>query len=67
MKTTKEMIEVMEAYLRGEKIERKFLDNEDCCWMETRDPLWDWYGSDYRVKKKKKFEDGTPFGKEVEI
>lgn len=55
MKTTKEMIDVMEAYLRGEKIERKFLDDEYCCWMETRDPLWDWCGSDYRVKTKKKY------------
>ena len=50
MKTTKEMIEVMQAYERGEQIERKFLDNDDCCWVEVRAPLWDWYRSDYRVK-----------------
>ena len=55
MKTTKEMIEVMQAYERGEKIEMKFLDSDDCCWMEVIDPLWDWYESDYRVKPKKKY------------
>ena len=55
MKTTKGMIEVMQAYLRGEQIERKFLDNDDCCWVEVKDPLWDWYESDYRVKPKNSY------------
>lgn len=54
MKTTKEMIEVMQAFERGEQIERKFLDNDDCCWVEVKNPFWDWFRSDYRVKPKPK-------------
>lgn len=55
MKTTKEMIEVMQAHERGEKIEMKFLDNDECGWVEVKAPLWDWYESDYRVKPKKSY------------
>ena len=55
MKTTKEMIEVMQAYLRGEKIEGKMFDEEDFCWTGIEEPQWDWYHVDYRVKPKKKF------------
>ena len=52
MKTTKEMIEVMQAYERGEQIE--FMD---CSrkWKDTTNPIWDWIRYDYRVKPKKKF------------
>lgn len=64
MKTTKEMIEVMQAYDRGEQIEMKFLDNDDCLWTTIKDPLWDWYESDYRVKPKKKY---VPFYKAEEF
>ena len=51
MKTTKEMIEVMQAYLRGEKIEYRYGHTD---WLECRIPIWDWNNLDYRVKKKKK-------------
>ena len=46
MKTTKEMIEVMQAYDRGEKIEC-FNDEE---WKYVKNPVWDWLHNDYRVK-----------------
>ena len=51
MKTTKEMIEVMQAYLDGEKIEYKY-GNTD--WLECRVPIWNWNSIEYRVKPKQK-------------
>lgn len=48
MKTTKEMIEVMQAYDRGEKIEC-FNDEQ---WKDVNNPIWDWLHNDYRVKPK---------------
>ena len=44
---TKEMIEVMQAYVDGEKIEAKRDRGE---WEEICQPLWDWYEYHYRVK-----------------
>ena len=49
MKTTKEMIEVMQAYDRGEQIEC-FNDKQ---WKDVNNPIWDWLHNDYRVKQKK--------------
>ena len=45
-----EMIEVMQAYVRGETIEvsDKGADN----WSEIKCPLWDWNSFEYRVKPK---------------
>ena len=51
MKTTKEMIEVMQAYDRGEQIEC-FNDEQ---WKDVNNPIWDWLHNDYRVKTKKKY------------
>lgn len=51
MKTTKEMIEVMQAYDRGEKIEC-FNDEQ---WKDVNNPIWDWLHNDYRVKPKTKY------------
>lgn len=51
MKNTKEMIEVMQSYLCGEKIE--FFNNEK--WRDVDNPVWDWMHIDYRVKPKKKY------------
>ena len=48
MKTTKEMIEVMQAYDRGEQIEC-FNDEE---WKYVKNPVWDWLRNNYRVKPK---------------
>ena len=49
MKTTKEKIEVMQAYDRGEQIEC-FNDKQ---WKDVNNPIWDWLNNDYRVKPKK--------------
>ena len=49
MKTTKEMIEVMQAYESGEQIEC-FNDEE---WKYVKNPVWDWLHNNYRVKQKK--------------
>ena len=51
MKTTKEMIEVMQAYESGEQIEC-FNDEQ---WKDVNNPIWDWLHNDYRVKPKKKY------------
>lgn len=51
MKTTKEMIDVMQAFDRGEKIEC-FNDEQ---WKDVNNPIWDWLHNDYRVKQKKKY------------
>ena len=48
MKTTKEMIEVMQAYVRGEQIEESI---DQKIWF-TCEPIWNWAKCDYRVKKK---------------
>ena len=49
MKTTKEMIDVMQAYVRGEQIEC-FNDEQ---WKDVKNPVWDWLHNNYRVKQKK--------------
>ena len=59
MKTTKEMIEVMQAYDRGEQIE--CFDTRK--WKDVNNPIWDWLHNDYRVKQKKY----VPFDTEEEF
>ena len=49
MKTTKEMIEVMQAYDRGEQVQ---LLNINGNWEDKDNPTWNWAKCDYRVKKK---------------
>lgn len=51
MKTTKEMIEVMQAFERGEKIEAFY----NGVWEDIYIPEWSWGLRDYRVKPKKKY------------
>lgn len=53
MKTTKEMIEVMQAYDRGEKIELFNYDYGQ--WKDVDNPVWDWLHNNYRVKPKTKY------------
>ena len=58
-KTTKEKIEIMQAYERGEKIELKRNDGkwqEDKKWYDVCIPAWDWVNFNYRIKPK--FKDG---------
>ena len=52
MKTTKEMIEVMQAYERGEQIQ--VLDISGI-WEDKEYPYWNWAKCDYRVKPKKSY------------
>ena len=49
MKTTQEMIEVMQAYDRGEQIEAFY----NGVWEDIYIPEWSWGLRDYRVKTKK--------------
>ena len=51
MKTTKEMIEVMQAYESGEQIEACY----GGVWVDIYIPEWSWGLLDYRVKPKKKY------------
>ena len=51
MKTTKEMIEVMQAYDRGEQIEACY----NGVWVDIYIPEWSWGLRDYRVKPKKSY------------
>lgn len=52
-----EMIEVMQAYVRGEAIEVSDKGADD--WSEIKYPLWDWNSFEYRVKpKNRKFGEG---------
>ena len=55
MKTTKEMIDVMQSYLRGEIIEVHFLYEPKDYWITCGTPIWDWNNFDYRVKSNKKY------------
>ena len=61
MKTTKEMIEVMQAYDRGEKVQ---LLNRFGFWVDIDMPEWSWGLRDYRVKPNKKY---VPFEKAEEF
>ena len=51
MKTTKEMIEVMQAFERGEQIEAFY----NGVWVDIYIPEWSWGLRDYRVKPKKSY------------
>ncbi len=58
MKTVHEMIQIMQAYERGEQIEfkqygRKWL--EDKTWHDVQYPAWGWLHADYRIKPKPEF------------
>ena len=47
---TKEKIEVMQAYEKGETIECASLESEDRVWLEVKYPLWNWSAFEYRIK-----------------
>ena len=53
MKSINEMIEIMQAFERGEQIEI-FLEMEGK-WEENCNPQWDWTHFDYRVKPKTRY------------
>jgi len=52
MPTTKEMIEVMLAFERGEKIEFRYPDNPDSNWKTAITPVWNWGHAEYRIQPK---------------
>lgn len=60
MKTTKEMIEVMQAFERGEQIEAFY----NGVWEDIYISEWSWGLRDYRVKPNKKY---VPFEKAEEF
>lgn len=49
MKTTKEKIEVMQAFEQGELIE--IADYSGGIWIDEQSPRWEWGKFDYRVKQ----------------
>ena len=50
------MIEVMQAYDRGEQIEFCYNDENIKVWENTDgEPLWNWGDTDYRVKPKTRY------------
>ena len=51
MKTTKEMIEVMQAYEEGAQIQIKPSYTTE--WSDANFPWWNWSDFDYSVKQKK--------------
>ena len=52
MKTTREKIEVMEAYERGEKIDVYSFNDGALMTLDNSIPSWNWEGYDYRIKPK---------------
>lgn len=50
-RTTKEMVEIMLAYDRGEQIENYYKGE----WVLAKYPKWNWEYVDYRVKPKPKY------------
>lgn len=55
--TTKEMIEIMQAYDRGEQIEFISKDlRSSADWITmTQEPYWNWAEFDYRIKPKQSY------------
>lgn len=49
MKTTQEMLKVMQSFVDGKKLEwRSSMFPE---WQETENPSWEWSHLDYRIKQ----------------
>lgn len=62
---TKEMIEVMEAFERGEEIEFSRVYTDD--WRDIGSPNWNWDQYKYRIKAKYKVEEMEPKFKKGDI
>jgi hypothetical protein len=54
MKTTKEMIAVMQAHCDGKQIE--YTQNNEDNWVMVCEPSWNWKGSKYRVKPESQYQ-----------
>lgn len=59
MKTTEEMISIMQAYVDGKEIEINSWDGNG--WNDEPEPEWNWSNNDYRVKKEPKQTEYVPF------
>ena len=55
MKTTQEMIEMMQAYFIGDIIEAHYLYDYKDYWIACSTPVLDWSNFCYRVKQYKKY------------
>ena len=58
MKTTKEIIEIIQAYEKGASIqEKEIVDDVEyyAKWEDVENPLWNFENYDYRVKPKPKY------------
>ena len=53
MKTTKEMIEVMEHFDKGGTVEYRTKDMN--IYLKASEPVWDWDSRDYRIYKEKEY------------
>lgn len=53
MKTTQEMIEVMQAYADGKNIQSRPRIGGGGLWSDVT-PMWDWSDCDYRIKEEPK-------------
>lgn len=70
IKNTRQIMEVMQAYLDGKKIERRHtLDvGNETMWRVSKTPDWNWNHYDYRVKQEPRefvvvvAPNGTPLG-----
>lgn len=51
--TTKEMIEVMQAYVDGKQIEYSYKGQNH--WRDSEESGWDWVKFDFRIKPEKKY------------
>ena len=63
METTKEMIEVMQAFEDGKTIQQTF----EYKWVDTICPNWDWLHSDYRIKPEPKKPTYRPYESVAEM
>lgn len=55
MKTTEEMISVMQSYAEGKKIELRYNRWNGEKWVDVCNPSWAWNEYDYRVKPEPKY------------
>lgn len=68
MKDTKEMIKVMKAFAKGEKIECRYLTGKNSDeWELTPGPIWNWGKFDYRIKPKEPEIDWSKVPKDTPV
>lgn len=53
MKLTRDLVDVMIAYMDGQQVQ--YYSKENHQWIDTAIPEWNWGTTDYRVKPKLKY------------